>query len=87
MISQWWSLIPPTVFAVGGILKDRGKKWEPPGFTILSMSGLGWMVYGILRNEVTVWVVGALIASAYCLKLTELARGSATGKLDEEDKA
>lgn len=87
MISQWWSLVPPAMFTAGGMLKDSGQKLKPVGMVVLSLSGLGWLVYGVLRDEVTIWVAGTLIASMYCLKLSELARGSATGKLDGEDKA
>ena len=71
------------MFAIGGITSDRYSRVA--GYFILSMSGLGWLSYGVLRNEVTIWVVGAWIASVYCFKISELARTPVDGKLDEED--
>lgn len=85
MISQWWSLVPPTVFAVGGVLRDRMPKKEYIGLFVLSNSGIAWLAYGVARNEVTVWVVGALIASAYYIKLQNLVKAGSAGTLDEED--
>lgn len=78
-----WALVPPVVFSAGGVVKERWS--EAVGAVVLSLAGLAWMVYGILRNEVTICVAGALIASAYCSKLPALARARRDGKLDRED--
>ena len=85
MISQLWALAPPVVFSAGGVVKERWS--EAVGAAVLALSGLAWVAYGVLRNEVTIWVAGALIASAYCSKLPALARAGRDGKLDGEDSA